>query len=240
MQKFHIISCHVLWRELCYFAALSKNVFTFHFLKQGLHDKPDNLRRELQQAIDAVQDDSAAILIGYGLCSNGVVGITAHDKKLVLMRGHDCITFLLGSKERYQAYFERYPGTYWYSPGWIDSTEMPGPKRYQQNLNYYIEKYGQENAAYLMEMEQAWVKNYSRATFIDMDFYDAAALQQFTRECANYLGWEFDMQKGDDRLLTAFLEGDWDDENFLIAEPGQTIIAAYDDRILAVEDKNET
>ena len=51
-RVFHVISCHVLWRELCYYASLSRNIFTFSYLRQGLHNTPDILRKELQEAID--------------------------------------------------------------------------------------------------------------------------------------------------------------------------------------------
>ena len=92
-KKYYVLSCHVLWRELCYYASISRNVFNFNFLQQGLHDTPEILRQQLQEAIDAVHGDYSAILIGYGLCSNGLAGIVARDTKLVIMRGHDCITF---------------------------------------------------------------------------------------------------------------------------------------------------
>ncbi|HEX9972932.1 MAG TPA: DUF1638 domain-containing protein, partial [bacterium] len=87
MKKFFVISCHVLWREICYFASTSRNTFNFYFLKQGLHDTPDILRQQVQDAIDAVDGEYDAILIGYGLCSNGLVDIHARNKKLVIMRG---------------------------------------------------------------------------------------------------------------------------------------------------------
>ena len=48
--RYHIIACHVLWRELCHFAALSRAVCTFEFLEQGLHNTPDVLRAEVQKA----------------------------------------------------------------------------------------------------------------------------------------------------------------------------------------------
>ncbi|MGH7145101.1 MAG: hypothetical protein ACREJ2_13390, partial [Planctomycetota bacterium] len=53
MSARKIISCHVLWRELCQLAAQSSHVFDFQFLEQGLHDTPDQLRAQLQAAIDA-------------------------------------------------------------------------------------------------------------------------------------------------------------------------------------------
>jgi hypothetical protein len=235
MAKFHIISCHVLWRELCYFASLSKNVFNFTFLPQGLHDTPDLLRKELQQSIDSVDEDYDAVLLGYGLCCNGVQEIKARDKKLVLMRGHDCITFLLGSKERYREYFDLHPGTYWYSPGWIDTNLMPSKERHNQTRQEYIEKFGEADAEYLLEMEHGWMKKYTTATYVDVGFGDGTEFKTYTRKCAEYLGWKYDEQAGDPRLLIDFIEGRWDPENFQVVEPGETIFASHDRLIVRAE-----
>ncbi len=235
-KKYCIISCHVLWRELCHFASLSENVFNFRFLKQGLHCTPDLLRKELQAAIDAVDDeDYDTILIGYGLCSNGIVGITAGKTRLVVMKGHDCITFLLGSKEKYREYFDSHPGTYWYSPGWIDTGTQPGKARYEAAYNEYLERYGEDNAQYLMEMDQGWFREYSNAAYVDLGFGDSTQYKEYTKECARWLNWQYDELKGDHRLMTDFLNGRWNSGDFLVVEPGQKIIASNDNRIMDVE-----
>ncbi|HOJ33102.1 MAG TPA: DUF1638 domain-containing protein [Candidatus Hydrogenedentes bacterium] len=230
---FHVVSCHVLWRELCYFAALSKNVFTFHFLKQGLHNTPEILRKELQHAIDIAPTECSHILVGYGLCSNGVEGITARDKPLVIMRGHDCITFLLGSKERYREYFDAHPGTYWYSPGWIDTNLQPGKDRFEAAKKHYIETYGEENAKYLLQTEQAWMQKYSNAAYVDLGFGDTAHYKSYTKQCAEWLHWNCDILEGDPRLVIDFVEGNWRDEDVLVVPPGETITASHDECILA-------
>jgi hypothetical protein len=235
VKKFYVISCHVLWRELCHFASVSKNIFNFHFLKQGLHNTPDILRKQVQDAIDAVDGDYDAVLIGYGLCSNGLVDIQARDKKLVIMRGHDCITFLLGSKKRYQEYFDRCPGTYWYSPGWIDTTLMPGKERLDLIFKEYKEKYGEENAEYLMEIEQRWIYDYSNAAYVDLDFYDTQEYKAFTKKCAQELSWHYDELVGEPHLIINFLEGNWNPNDFLIVLPGEKVIASYDERIFDIK-----
>lgn len=238
MKKFFVISCHVLWREICNFASTSSNVFNFKFLKQGLHNTPDILRQQVQDAIDAVDGDYDAILIGYGLCSNGLVDIQARGKKMVIMRGHDCITFLLGSKEHYQRYFDHHPGTYWYSPGWIDTTLMPGKERLATIFNEYKEKYGEDNAKYLMEIEQRWIHDYSNAAYVDQGFYDTRHYKEFTKICAQELSWNYDELAGDPQLIKNFLDGNWNDEDFLIVQPGEKIIASYDERIITVQKKD--
>lgn len=231
-RRFYLVSCHVLWRELCHFAARSRNVFDFHFLEQGLHNTPDELRRRAQDAVDRAPAHAEAVLIGYGLCSNGIAGLVARDKPLVVMRGHDCITFLLGCKTRYREYFDAHPGTYWYSPGWIDTRTQPGRERYERLLREYAETYGEENARYLMEAEQGWFGNYNNAAYVDLGFCDSDAYRDYTRECARYLGWNADFLKGDPRLLVDFLEGRWNDEDFLVVPPGHVIAPSHDERII--------
>ena len=240
MKKFFVISCHVLWREICYFASISSNVFDFHFLKQGLHNTPDILRQQVQDAIDAVDGDYDAILIGYGLCSNGLVDIHARDKKLVIMRGHDCITFLLGSKEHYQRYFDRHPGTYWYSPGWIDTTLMPGKDRLEAIFKEYKEKYGEDNAEYLMQIEQRWIHDYSNAAYVDLGFYNTQQYKAFTKNCAQELSWNYDELAGDPQLIQNFLDGNWSADDFLIVPPGEKIIASHDERIITAQKRDES
>lgn len=236
MSKFYIISCHVLWREISSLAARSRHTLFPHFLKQGLHNTPDTLRQEVQAAIDSAdKDEYDAILIGYGLCGKGIEGVQARSKPLVLMRGHDCITFLLGSKERYQEYFDAHPGTYWYSPGWIETSLMPGKERYDKIYESYREKYGEEAATFLMESEQSWIKQYKRAAYVDWQLGDSPACLEYTRQCAEWLGWEMDCLAGNPRLMQNFLDGNWDAEDFLIVQPGETIFASHDARVLKAE-----
>ena len=240
MARYQIIACHVLWREICYFASQSRNIFDFNFLEQGLHCTPDILRQKLQNAIDNVDPEvHSATLIGYGLCSNGIVGVKATRTKLVIVRGHDCITHLLGSKERYRKYFDSHPGTYWYSPGWIDTGGQPGKERYETTLKYYIEKYGKENGEYLMEMEQGWFKAYNNAAYVDLGVGETGECREYTKNCAMWLKWNYDELAGDPKLMQDFLEGNWDPERFLILEPGQTVIASNDEKIIKIKESEK-
>ncbi len=228
MARYHVVACHVLWRELCYFASLSPHFFTFHWMKQGLHNTPELLKLELQKAVDAAPDDCDAVLLGYGLCSNGAAGVVARRQRLVIPRAHDCITLFLGSKERYRAYFDSHPGTYWYTPGWIECSVQPGKDRHDILRREYVEKYGEDNADYLMEMEQGWMKEYSNAAYVDLGIGDASRFKEYTRECARWLGWQCDELEGEPSLVREFVNGQWDAARFLVVEPGQSIVASHD------------
>ena len=213
-------------REAYFCAASSDNVIDMVFMQQGLHNEPDKLRREVQEALDRTADSNGRVydasLLGYGLCSNGIVGLSA-GIPIVVPRGHDCITLLLGSKEKYKEYFDSHHGVYWYSPGWIDTDTQPGKERYEKTLKEYIEKYGDDNARFLMDSEQGWFKEYNWATYIDWGFANVAQEKSYTKRCAEFLGWNYDELKGDPGLMQRLFDGQWRESEFLVVQPGQKI-----------------
>jgi len=225
-KHYKVIACNVMWREICHYAALSPHAFRLQFLSWGLHTDPAQLRSELQRAIDATEDGFDAIILGYGLCSNGVEGIASRGTRLVIARGHDCMTCFLGSKERYRDYFAANPGTYWYTPGWIENHLAPGQERYETTYRQYLEKYGEDNAQCLMEMEQGWFLNYTTAAYVDLGVGNTREHEEYTRRCAEWLGWKFERLQGDAALIVRMLNGQWNTEEFLVVEPGHSIKAS--------------
>lgn len=229
-----VITCAVLELEVQYLASKLSNVRHVEILPQGLHNTPSELRIQLQQAIERVErnPDIEAIVLGYGLCSRGAEGVFARRCTLVIPRAHDCITVLLGDKDRYAQYVARHPGTYWYSPGWNKHHVPPGKMRYDLLRQQYVEKYGEDNADFLMEAEQSWFKEYTRATYVDLGVSDTAQDIAFTQSCAQWLGWHFDRQQGDISLLRDLLSGNWDDQRFLVLRPGETLRMTPDERVV--------
>lgn len=235
-----VITCAVLEIEIEQLIRQSPGVVAFHRLPQGLHNTPDELRVHLQRTIETAEQDSTvdSIVLGYGLCSRGTEGVTTRRCLLVVPRAHDCITLLLGDKERYARYVEEHPGTYWYSPGWNKHHVPPGKKRFDLLRNQYVERYGPDNADYLMETEQGWFKDYQRAVWVDIGIGRTEENIAFTRECAQWLGWDFDEQQGESALLHDLLKGPWDDDRFLVLQPGQTLKMTADARVIEAVNAN--
>ena len=248
-MRYAFIGCEVLFREFCVAAARASAQVDVVMMPQGLHNVPADLRTRVQQEIDRLDADGPqfvpygdgtvvsppkydAILLGYALCSNGVVGLSSQRTPLVIPRGHDCITLLLGSKERYQEYFETHRGIYWYSAGWIERTLQPGRERWELIRNRYVAQYGEDNADYLMEMEQGWFKEYHWATYINWNLATAERDRAFTRDCATFLAWEYDELDGDPRLMEDLMDGRWDAERFLVVPPGACIEPSHDPGIV--------
>lgn len=237
-----VITCAVLEQELTHFARGLDHIVRFVVMEQGLHNDPPKLRTELQAAIDRVEaeTDAAAIVLGYGLCSRGSEGVKTKRCRLVIARAHDCITHLLGSKERYAAYVAAKPGTYWYSPGWNKHHIPPGKERHEKLRQQYVEQFGEDNADYLMESEQHWFTTYNNAAFVDLGVGDVTQDLAYTRKCADWLKWNCDHQCGDPALVQALLSGPWDDERFLVLEPGETFRMTADARVIEKEPPRAT
>jgi hypothetical protein len=247
MLKLKVIACDVLNREISYLCSQSACLTDVTFLHQGLHNTPDKLRTQLQQEIDRANQgfpynyydtapDFDYILIGYGLCSNGIVGISSSKIPLALPRGHDCATLLLGSAQKYAACFQNHPGTYWFSAGWIERGWQPSELKYQALYREYLQKYGADNAAYLLETEEHWMKDYQNAAFIhwnclpNLDYY-----RKFTKESAAYLGWNYLEFNGDQTLLQKMLNGEFNDTEVLVVPPGKKIAPSFDANIINYE-----
>lgn len=247
MLRLKIIACDVLNREISYLASQSEHYTDITFLHQGLHDTPDLLRQNVQAEIDKANGEFPYnyfntcptydyIIIGYGLCSNGTAGISSQKIPLIIPRAHDCITLLLGSKDKYKAAFEQHAGTYWFSSGWIERAWQPSELKYSALLNYYTETYDEDNAEFLMDMEQSWMKNYKNAGLISWDFFkNNEFYKQFTKDSAQFFNWNYIELPGDDSLLKNLVNADFKDDEVLIVPPKCKVSPSYGDDIIKVE-----
>lgn len=245
-MRLKLIACEILFRELCWVAARSPNRVDVEFLPKGLHDiGQEGMNGRLQEVLAGVDPSRYdAVLFGYGLCSNGLVGLRAQDVPLVIPRAHDCITLFFGSKERYLDYFQRHPGTYFKTSGWIErgkDLEQLAPQSIQhrsgmaQTYDELVEKYGEDNARFLHEELANMARNYARIAFIDMGIEPDGRFERQAREDAQGLGWEFEKLQGDLGLIQRLVDGPWDEEEFLVVPPGFRVAPSFDEKIIKAE-----
>jgi hypothetical protein len=231
-MRLKCIGCDALARLVYLCAAHSPHTVDVTLFRLGLHVEPADLRARIQAQIDeTVGQGYDAVALAYGLCGQATAGLAARDVPLVLPRAHDCITIFLGSRQRYAEEFKACPGTYWYALDYMERLDHVGTvfslgsavdtdigSVYEE----YVEKYGKDNADYLMEVMGAWQEHYQRAAFIDMGVGDASTIESRTQEEASRRGWTYERLVGDIILVRRLLEGDWEDD-FLVLQPGEQV-----------------
>lgn len=262
------LTCEVLARSVYLCAARSPHVVDVHLNRRGLHDDPPNLRAILQWEIDAAGGGGGAgatsgsaggptgspagapydaILLAYGLCGAATAGLRAGSIPLVVPRAHDCITLFLGSRDRYTAEFTGHPGTYWYVQDFVERSDDGGAfagmgavsdASARATYEEYVAKYGEDNAAYLMEALGGWRSHYDRAAFVDMAVADqeaAAAVEAHARDDAARRGWAFEKLAGELILVRRLIDGDWGAADFLVLQPGKRLAMSYDEAVIRAE-----
>lgn len=246
-MRLKLIACKALYREVSLITATCENFVDVTYIRQGLHDTPAKLKEALQAEIDAIDagDDVHtyktnyynrefdAILLGYGLCSNGVQGLCSQKYSLVIPRVHDCITLFLGSREIYDKYFSENGGTFWYNASWIENAGTPSEQTERAMLVDYTRRFGEENAQYILDTELT--QNYSRCAYIRWEELPFPHHEKYTEDAAKFYNWEYDCVEGSSSLMRDFINGKWDDEKFLVVPPGQKIAVDYEGCILKAE-----
>ncbi|MCZ7646140.1 MAG: DUF1638 domain-containing protein [Planctomycetota bacterium] len=247
MARHRLIACEVFHREFCAAIARTPNTVDVTFVPQGLHDKrAASMAESLQKHIDAVDESGYdALLLGYGLCNNGIVGLRTGRTPLIVPRAHDCITMFLGSKERYAKIFRDNPGSYYLTSGWIERarrsietlpTRVKGAEASDTTYRKYVERFGEENAQYLMEMLGHWKDKYERMVFIDLGLGDVELLRAHTRREAERRALSFEELPGDLSLFQGLLDGPaWPKDRYLVVPPGYAIQPSYDDGVVSAE-----
>lgn len=235
-DRIHVIACGVLAIDIKRIARQLGLDIRFTFLEGGLHNNPALLREKLQEAIDAVSAEAGCdrIVIGYGLCGNGAVGIATRNVPLVIPRVHDCIALFLGSDQAYKRQFAQYPGTYYISAGWYEEKVQPDSQKEcgaflgdkTATHNELVQGYGKDNAEAIKQFVNSWQKNYQRAAFINTSAPGAKTYEQYAKDMAAACGWKYEHIEGDCALLAQSLQAVRTTDELLFVPPGH--VTFYD------------
>jgi hypothetical protein len=219
-----ILACQVFqhWLEQLLPDGLAANLTFFNY---GLHVVPKKLRQTIQQAIDSIEQPSLVIL-GYGLCGNGLDSINAGKHFLLIPRTDDCIAILLGSYQAYRHEISTESGTYYLSKGWLEAGTNP-----LAESRKYEEKYGAETTAFLMDTQY---RHYRRLMMVarneqELETYRPQA-QEVAAYCARW-GMRYEELLGTDdylrRLVEIAIGLEQAGDDFLLIPPGGMLTQAH-------------
>lgn len=174
-----VISCKVL--EALLSKRLPKDIPAV-WLDIQLHNSPKKLGAALQEQIDSLAEPSF-VIIGYGLCGNGLVGVKAGRHTLVIPRTHDCVAIFLGSHQRYLQRFFASPNTYYLTKGWIDARDEP-----LSDYQDYVRDFDEETAGYLFDMKY---KNYATICLVGLSQEELEEYRDRARAVVDFMNGRF-------------------------------------------------
>ena len=189
-------------------AGMEHRIFDF-----GLHVNPGKLRAVLQEAVDSASGKYDTVILGYGMCSQAIIGLKANGCRLVAPRVDDCIAMFLGSTRAYNAQCRAVPGTYYLTKGWIEVGDTPF-----SDYDRSVQRYGKQKAEHIYKIMMG---NYKRLALINTGQYELEQYREYTRRTAEKFGLRFEEIEGSDELLRKTVLGSWD-EDFVVIRPGES------------------
>lgn len=188
-----------------------------------LHNSPKKLSVALNERLEALPEPST-VLLGYGLCGNGLVGVKAGPHTLIVPRTHDCVAIFLGSHQRYVQRFFASPNTYYLTKGWIDAKDEP-----LTDYLDYVRDYDEETADYLIEMKY---RHYRKLCMVGFSQEELDACRPRVMEVAKFLGERFGVVYEETLGSAELIEGllampehlGETNEEFVVVPPGGEIV----------------
>ena len=206
-----LIACPAVLGELAEGAAEGAET---RELEAQLHILPDKLKQALRAAVAEADEPGVTIVLGYGLCSNAVLGLKTEHATLVVPRVDDCIAMLLGSNEAFSMEAEKERGSYYLAKAYLDECANLVTEH-----EAMVEKYGPERAEKMMRL---LLKHYKRVVLVDTGRYELEPLRERVREVAELYDLAVDEVSGTTRIVDGLVADEWGDD-FVVAPPGHEL-----------------
>jgi hypothetical protein len=103
------------------------------------------------------------------------------------------------------------------------------------SLDQFIEKYGEDNRRYLYHEMTRYQTNYQKLVYIQTGLEPDGRFENEARREAAERGWRFQSVKGSLEIFRRLVGGEWDNDDIVVAQPGERFAARYDERIVIAE-----
>ena len=157
------------------------------------------------------------VLVAYGACGGGTVGLVCRGVPVVVLNRDDCASVLLGSCTARAEECRKCPGTWYCHRGDVERRMQGG------NLHEVQGIFGpsaapskvaaaQGNEDFLQEEMERVIRSYSRLLYIKTSEGDDGEEDdevEWARGQAAANGWAFEVTQGTNELLRGLFSGDW-------------------------------
>ncbi|MGM0431708.1 MAG: DUF1638 domain-containing protein [Spirochaetota bacterium] len=183
----------------------------------ALHSTPEKLQQKLQEEIDAIPGEGAHILIGFGLCSNGAVGLSSKRHWLYLPKVHDCIALFSGSQERFHEITDSELGTLYMTKRFMENEQG---HYHLMEYDAYVQRYGEELAHTYIGM---LLNSYTRGMLIESGEYDIQPYRNMAQRFCTQHDLRFEQISADLTLVEQLFAANVSDDRIICKEPGESV-----------------
>ncbi len=194
-----VIACRVMEPDLVALAGDAPGL-SIQYLEQSLHRTPRRLAPKVQAIIDQAPPDVAQVVLGYGLCSNGIAGVRAGRQELIVPLAEDASA---SSWLPWRANAElfgpaRAPTT---DPGWL--AENQGPPGHHRARSY-VPRVGARERGLGHAGE---LKHYTHLALIDSGTVPLGRPAPRPWPTPRFFGMQYTELQGQDHYLRQLLHG---------------------------------
>ncbi len=183
-------------------------------MEAQLHLNPERLKEAIRAAVADADKPGATIVLGYGMCSNAVLGLKTEHATLVVPKVDDCVAMMLGSNEAFAAESEKERGSYFVAKAYLEECDT-----IMSEHEKLVEKRGRERAEKMMRL---LLNHYTRIVLIDTGRYDLEPYRARVAGFAETFDLAVEEVPGTTRILDALVAGAWDGD-FVVAQPGHEL-----------------
>ncbi|MDQ7092046.1 DUF1638 domain-containing protein [Desulfosporosinus sp. PR] len=209
-RRMALIACKTLQYEVNKAMRETGCQYPVIWLDSQYHNDPNRLRAKLQEEIDSIEGVDS-ILLAYGCCGNGTVGLRASTADLIIPRVEDCIAMVLQKQDRV---YERQGATFFLTKGWLEGTNS-----FAAEIEHAVKRYGEERARRII---QQMFKHYKYLMLIDTKAYPLEECLAEAAKLAQDLNLQLELSQGGTWLLESLLEGGLE-KDFCFIRKGETV-----------------
>lgn len=200
-MKTALIACKTIEKEVeAILEQYSISMDYIFYVASGLHNSTMRLQEAVKKEMEKLKElDVDRLLLCFGLCGNMIDGLETGDYETILPKTDDCITLLLGSRQRRKNLDERKRG-YFLTKGWLQ-----GEANLHKEYKDAITMYGQKTAD---EIYQEIFDRYTYLSLIDTGQNDFEEFYEEGKEIAKDFGLKPTRIKGEMDWLTGYLMQD--------------------------------
>lgn len=190
-MRLGVVACESLQLVIDHLVQGDSDVVFIEYLPYKLHERPDDLKKEVKTHVDKLYGNVDSVFLGYAWCRS-LKGITSELKvPTAMIETDDCISALL-TPSVYTNERQKCAGTYYATP-YLSRNDI---------LERYYEKFTSEaDEEAIADVSPEWFvrqyfDGYNRCLYVHLGLEDQRLCECNTKKFSDHFGWKYEIING--------------------------------------------